>query len=120
MDMDTLAKLAPFALRSRAVVVGRQRMCQIRNKLAFVLVTTDITDNSQREILQAHKCPVYQALTSADIERLFEFHNTKVLGFLRNPVSMSMQKEFKGMCIQTAKTRGKPDLAQDKRMEKEE
>ena len=103
MDMDSFEKLAPFAVRSRAVVTGRQNLLRKAKRLAFVLVTTDISENSRREILKAHRCPVYQALVCEDVARLFAFRNTKVLGFLRNPVSAALRKALDGMCMQEEK-----------------
>ncbi len=84
---EKLDKLAPFALRSRQVVVGRERLVQLRNRLAFVLMTTDMSERSRRELTPIFPCPQVCALTSADIVRLFGFHNTKLLGFRRGSLA---------------------------------
>lgn len=85
--MVEFEKLAPFMLRARAVEVGRDRLAQIKKKLAYVLITTDISDNSKQEILRMFSCPVYQKFTSEEIETMFGFRGTKVLGFHRSTLS---------------------------------
>jgi len=92
---EAFEKLAPFALRSRQVVVGRERLIQIRKKLCFVLMTTDMSDRSRQELAAIFPCPQVNALTSADIERLFGFHNTKLLGFNRGPLANSLLKALR-------------------------
>ena len=97
--MERLRKLAPFMLRARAVEVGRDRLSQIRNRLAFLLITEDLSENSRKKMLEDFPCPVYQCLTSADIEELFGFRGTKVLGFRRSPLSVSVLGELKGFLV---------------------
>lgn len=96
---DSLERLAPFMLKARAVEVGRDRLWQIRNKLAFLLVTTDLAENSREKLLKAFPCPIYQALTMEDIARLFGYQGTKVLGFRRSPLSTTAQRAFKGRML---------------------
>ncbi|MBQ7651376.1 MAG: Gfo/Idh/MocA family oxidoreductase [Victivallales bacterium] len=95
-----MAKLAPFMLRARAVEVGRDRLEQVKNRLAFMLITTDLSENSRKKILEEFSCPIYQCLTSGDIEELFEFKGTKVLGFRRSPLSVSVLPELKEFLIE--------------------
>ncbi len=87
--MLAFEKLAPFMLRARTVEVGRDRLAQIKNRLAYLLVTEDISENSKNELLHAFKCPIYQCFTSEQIENMFGFRGTKVLGFHRSPLSTS-------------------------------
>ena len=94
--LDSLARLAPFVLRARAVSTGREKLLQHRNQLAFALVTEDISENSRREVLRDFPCPVYQALTAEQVDSLFHFHNTKLLGFARSALSAQIQKLLKG------------------------
>ena len=87
--MSSFEKLAPFMLRARTVEVGRDRLNQIKKRLACLLVTTDISENSKKEMLETFSCPVYQHFTSQEIERMFGFRGTKVLGFHRSPLTVS-------------------------------
>jgi len=93
--MDALKKFSSFMLRARVVEVGRDRLTQIKNRLAYLIITNDITDNSRDKILQEFSCPVYQCLTSADVEEMFGFHGTKVIGFHRSPLSNAVLPDLK-------------------------
>jgi hypothetical protein len=95
MSIEEFEKLAPFALRARQVVVGRERLIQTRNRLAFVLMTTDMSERSRQELTAIFPCPQVSALTSADIERLFGYHNTKLLGFRRGSLANSALKALR-------------------------
>lgn len=93
--METFRKLAPFMLRARVVEVGRERLLQIRNRLAFLIVTPDLSENSLNQILNDFKCPVYQCLSSEEIEELFGLRGTKIIGFHRSPLSVSVAPDLK-------------------------
>ena len=93
---SALARLAPFVLRSRAVSTGREKLLQHRNQLAFLLVTEDLSDNSRREVLRDFPCPIYQGLTAEQVDTLFGFHNTKLLGFARGSLASQVQALLKG------------------------
>ena len=97
--LEDLEKIVPFMLRAKNVEVGRDRLSQIRNRLAFLLVTEELSENSRDKILRTFPCPVYQALTMADIARLFGFQGTKVLGFRRSSLSSAAQRVFKGRML---------------------
>lgn len=86
-------------LRARVVEVGRDRLEQVKNRLAFILVTTDISDNSRKKALEEFPCPVYQCLTSQDIEELFGFKGTKLLGFHRSPLATSVLPDLRDYLI---------------------
>lgn len=96
---EEIQKLAPFVLRAHLVETGRQRLLQNRNKLAFLLVTEDLSENSRDEALKEFPCPIYQALTSEEVESLFNFHGTKMVGFRRNALSGNVQRCLKGCHI---------------------
>ena len=102
--METLTKLAPFLLRARVLEVGRERLAQVKKKLAYLLVTTDLSPNSLREVLTGYSCPVYQCLTAEDVERLFGFHNTKILGFHRGPLATSVLPDLRPFAVARPKT----------------
>ena len=87
--MTSFEKLAPFMLRAKTVEVGRDRLNQIKKRLACLLITTDISENSKKEMLETFSCPVYQHFTSQEIEQMFGFRGTKVLGFHRSPLTVS-------------------------------
>ncbi len=91
----SLEKLAPFLLRARVLEVGRERLAQVRNKLAFVLISEDISVLSRRQILADFPCPVFQCLSSADIARLFGYHGTRLVGFRRSALSTKIMQELK-------------------------
>ena len=44
-------RLFPFVLRSRNLMVGRETLQRSKSKLHFVLITTDLSENSRTEIL---------------------------------------------------------------------
>ncbi len=98
-NWNRLEKLAPFAVRAGLVETGRQRLLQHRNKLAFLLLAEDLSENSRKEFLRDFACPVYQALTMVELERLFPFHGTKVLGFRRGPLAVSIQRCLAGTML---------------------
>ncbi|MBP1583984.1 MAG: hypothetical protein J6866_08515 [Victivallales bacterium] len=89
---STIEKLAPFLLRARSLEVGRDRLWQLRHRLAFLLLTTDISENSRDKFLNAFPCPVFQALTTDEISRLFGYQGTKALGFRRSSLSVALLK----------------------------
>ena len=93
---ESLTRLVPFALRARVVSTGREKLLQHRNQLAFLVVTEDISENSRHEILRDFPCPIYQALTVKQVDALFQFHNTKLLGFARSSLSAQIQQLLKG------------------------
>ena len=86
-------------LKSRAVEVGRDRLLQIRKRLAYIIITTDISENSRNAALKDFPCPVYQCLTSKDIAELFGFMGTKMIGFHRSPLASSLLPELRGYLL---------------------
>lgn len=89
---EILTKFAPFLLRSRAVVVGRPRLLQMRRRLEFVLFARDLSENSRHKLGEQFDCPVIETLDSRRIEELFGFRNTKVLGFRRCDLSRQVRR----------------------------
>lgn len=74
-------------LRAHQVLVGRERLSQLRKRLAFVLMTTDMSERSRRQFAAIFPCPQVFAYTSEDIERIFGLRNTKLLGFRRGALA---------------------------------
>jgi ribosomal protein L7Ae-like RNA K-turn-binding protein len=89
-------RLFPFVLRSRNLIVGRDTLLRSKSKLHFVLITTDISDNSRKEILTefAHY-PVVQHYQSEDLENHFGLKSAKVVGFAKSGLAQSLYAELK-------------------------
>jgi len=88
-------RLFPFALRSRIVVAGRDALRARRKKLQLLIVTPDLSENSRESV--AKEFPgvrVFQGLSQEEIERHFGFRGTKVIGFLRSPLAVSITREL--------------------------
>src|SRR5262249_2233422 len=89
-------RLYPFVLRSRILLVGRDTLARSKGKLHFVLITTDISDNSREHILKDFEhYPVVQRYTPADFEGFFNIRGAKVIGFTKSNLSQSLYKELK-------------------------
>jgi len=96
-------RLFPFVLRSRILLVGREVLYRSKGRLHFVLVTTDLSDNSRREILNdfGQHYPVVQHFSSADLEKHFGIRNAKVIGFAKSNLAQSIYSELKEHRLQT-------------------
>ena len=89
-------RLFPFVLRSRGLLVGRETLQRSKSQLHFVLITTDVSDNSRSEILAAFAhYPVVQCYSSADLEKFFALKGTKVVGFKKSGLAQSIYAELK-------------------------
>jgi len=105
-------RLFPFVLRSRSLMVGRETLHRSKRKLHFVLITTDLSENSRAEILSefAHY-PIVQHYTSEDLNRFFGVNGAKVVGFQKSRLAQSIYKELKAHRInQPVTEKEKPDL----------
>jgi len=89
-------RLFPFALRARVLIVGRDTLSRNKSRLHFLLITSDISDNSRAQILMdfAHY-PVVEHYTEADLEKHFNLKGTKVLGFAKSGLAQSIYAELK-------------------------
>src|SRR3954447_7986199 len=83
-------RLFPFVLRSRNLIVGRDTLLRSKSKLHFVLITTDISENSRDEIVSgfAHY-PVVQHYQTEDLEKHFGLKGAKVVGFAKSGLAQS-------------------------------
>src|SRR3954451_5001971 len=89
-------RLFPFVLRSRNLMVGRDTLLRSKSKLHFVLITTDISDNSRAEVLSDFShYPVVQHYTSEDLEKHFGIKGAKVVGFEKSGLAQSIYAEMK-------------------------
>ena len=89
-------RLFPFVLRSRNLLVGRDTLLRSKSKLHFVLITTDISENSRDEILSefAHY-PVVQHYQTEDLEHHFGLKGAKAVGFAKSGLAQSLYAELK-------------------------
>jgi 5-methylcytosine-specific restriction endonuclease McrBC GTP-binding regulatory subunit McrB len=89
-------RLFPFVIKSRAFIVGRDTLARSKSKLHFILITTDISENSREGILKdyAHY-PVVQHYTETDLEKFFTVKGTKVIGFTKSGLAQSIYAELK-------------------------
>ncbi|HXT11000.1 MAG TPA: hypothetical protein VN873_05500 [Candidatus Angelobacter sp.] len=92
----SVERLFPFVLKSRALLVGRDTLRRSRSKLHFVLITTDISENSRAEILSGFShYPIVQKYTSAELNTFFGITGAKVVGFTKSGLAQSIYAELK-------------------------
>jgi len=93
---ESVERLFPFVLKTRALLVGRDTMRANKGKLHFVLITVDIAESSREEVLKdfAHY-PVVQHFTAADLERFFNVKGAKAVGFAKSGLAQSIYAELK-------------------------
>jgi hypothetical protein len=89
-------RLFPFVLRSRNLLVGRETLLRSKSNLHFVLITTDISENSRKEILSefAHY-PIVQHYQTDDLKNHFGLEGAKVVGFAKSGLAKSLYAELK-------------------------
>jgi hypothetical protein len=93
---DLAERLYPFARRARIVIVGRPVLYRQRHHLHFLLVTTDLSATSLRELCGDYpELPIVQHYTSADLERFFGLRHTKVVGFRKSSLAVNIYRELK-------------------------
>jgi hypothetical protein len=89
-------RLFPLALKSRILIVGREKIRHSKSKLHFVLITRDISDNSREEMLKTFQhYPVVQHFLSADLEQFFGLKVAKVIGFAKSTLAQTIYAELK-------------------------
>jgi hypothetical protein len=89
-------RLFPFVLRSRNLIVGREILARSRSRLHFVLITTDLSEDSRKHILADFShYPVVQHYTSEDLEKHFGIKGAKVIGFQKSGLAQSLYAELK-------------------------
>ena len=89
-------RLFPFALRARILIAGRETLLRSKRRLHFVLITTDLSEQSRKEVLSDFvHYPVVQRYTAADLEHFFGLKGTKVLGFAKSGLAQSIYAEIK-------------------------
>ena len=93
---ETLIKLAPFLLRARKIATGRENLKKKAKSLAFLLVTTDLSENSLNQAKRDYQCPIYTIGTMETMKELFGFENTKIAGVFRSSLADSIEPTLKG------------------------
>ena len=89
-------RLFPFVLRSRNLLAGRDTLRRSKSKLHFVLITTDISENSRAEVLfEFAHYPVVQHYQTDDLETHFGLKGAKVIGFAKSGLAQSLYAELK-------------------------
>jgi len=99
-------RLFPFALRARILIVGRDTLARSKSRLHFVLITEDLSESSQSEILSgfAHY-PIVRHYTMQELETFFGLKGTRVIGFAKSRLAQSIYAELKQYRVNTpAKT----------------
>lgn len=92
----SVERLFPFVLKARALIVGRDILERSKSRLHFLLITTDISENSRAQILTEYShYPVVQYYSEADVEKFFALKGTKVLGFAKSGLAQSIYAELK-------------------------
>ncbi len=91
-----IERLFPFVLRARILMVGREVLGRAKSKLHFVLITTDLSENSRKEILQDFRhYPIVQTYTAAELEAFFGTKGAMVVGFEKSGLAQSLYAELK-------------------------
>ena len=91
-----VARLFPFVLRSRILIVGRDSLGRSKKRLHFVLITLDLSEKSREEVLSEFShYPVVQFYTSAELEQFFGVKGAKVVGFQKSGLAQSIYAELK-------------------------
>jgi hypothetical protein len=89
-------RLFPLVLRLRLLLVGRETIRRAMSQLHFVLITSDLSDNSREEILKTFRhYPVVRHYTAADLEKYFALKGTKVIGFKKSALAQSIYAGLK-------------------------
>ena len=92
----SVERLFPFVLKARALIVGRDTLARSKGRLHFVLITTDISENSREQVLKDFShYPVVQHYTETELEQFFQLKGTKVVGFAKSGLAQSIYAELK-------------------------
>ncbi len=98
-------------LKTRSLIIGRDSLMRSKGKLHFVLITTDIAENSRADILANFThYPVVQHYTSADLEKFFNIRGAKAVGFAKSGLAQSIYAELKPYRINAPAHPSKPGV----------
>ena len=109
ISTKSVERLFPFVIKSRALLIGRDTLRRSKSKLHFVLITTDISEGSRKEILTDFShYPVVQKYTAAELEKFFGIKGAKVIGFSKSGLAQSIYAEMKESRINRPVEKPKP------------
>src|SRR3954463_7355675 len=92
----SVERMFPFVLRSRNLLIGRDTLLRSKSKLHFILITSDISENSRTEILSEFShYPIIQHYRGEELEQFFGVRGAKVLGFQKSGLAQSIYAELK-------------------------
>lgn len=99
----SVERLFPIVLKARALIVGRDTLRRSKGRLHFILVTTDLSENSRAQVLKdfAHY-PIVEHYTAVDLEKFFGLKGTKVVGFAKSGLAQSIYAELKAHRVNRA------------------
>ena len=101
-----LIKLFPFVLRAKLLVVGRERLRRCRNRLQFVWITEDLSENSRREILADFAgVAIVQAGSCSEFEEWFGLRNTKVIGLRKSSLGVGILRHLEARSVRASEPR---------------
>ena len=106
-----VSRLFTFVLRSRILIVGRERLRKSKHKLQMVIIAEDISDNSKREILRDFEhYPIIQRYVTEDFDRFFRVKHTRVIGLAKSSLASSIYKEMKEFRINHPDATEEPEV----------
>lgn len=89
-------RLYPFVVRSGILLLGRGHIARSKSRLHFVLLATDLSENSRKEMLKVFSdYPVVQRYSSEELTRHFGVCGTKVLGFAKSELAKEVYRGLK-------------------------
>lgn len=95
-----IERLFPFVMRARILLVGRETLRRSKSRLHFILITTDLSERSRKQVLSDFShYPVVERYTSAELEQFFGLRGTKVLGFAKSGLAQSVYAEMKAQRV---------------------
>lgn len=95
-----IERLFPFVMRARILLVGRETLRRSKSRLHFILITTDLSEQSRKQVLSDFShYPVVERYTSAELEQFFGLRGTKVLGFAKSGLAQSVYAEMKAQRV---------------------
>jgi ribosomal protein L7Ae-like RNA K-turn-binding protein len=108
-DKD-VARLFPFVLKTRGLLVGREALHANKGHLHFVLIAEDIAEASKAEVLKDFAYyPIVQHFTAEDLAKFFNVKGAKAVGFTKSGLAQSIYAELKPYRINQPMTRGGRD-----------
>jgi hypothetical protein len=106
---NNVERLFPFVVKTRGLLVGRDTLRANKNKLHFVLITTDIAEASRDEVLKDFShYPVVQHFTGADLEKFFAVKGAKAVGFTKSGLAQSIYAELKSFRLNKPEVKPTP------------